>query len=231
MWKHQVEYFKKVFRIITYDLRGFGNSSSGDNQCTIDTHADDLNEIIKRLNIVQPVVCGLSMGGYILLRALELYQHIFKAVILSSTKSEADTNVQKINRFNQIKQIKSGKKKIFFETFLKNALIDATYTNNKEAVNLLMEIMNKQNELSITGALLTLASRTDTTESLSNIKIPALIIVGVEDKLTPPETAHSLHKNIKYSKLELIPDSGHFPNIENPERFNKVIEEFINTLI
>lgn len=227
MWENQVIYFKKEYRVITYDLRGFGNSRSGDGQCTIDTHADDLINIIGDLDINLPVVCGLSMGGYILLRAIELYQERFKAVILSDTRSEADDNIQKINRFNQIKQIKSGDKKTFFENFLKNALCDNTLNSKKNAINFLSEMMGWQNELGITAALLSLASRTDTTESLAKINIPALIIVGKEDKLTPPEAALSLHNNIKNSKLEIIPDSGHFPNIENPGRFNYVIEEFI----
>ena len=98
MWEQQVKEFEKDYWVITYDLRGFGNSEQEYALNTIDSHADDLFTIINELKINKPVICSLSMGGYILLRALERSQDSFKAAILCDTRSEADTNESKLNR-------------------------------------------------------------------------------------------------------------------------------------
>jgi 3-oxoadipate enol-lactonase len=227
MWDNQAEYFQNKFRVITYDLRGFGYSETPECTFTIDTHVDDLMNITGILKLNKPVICGLSMGGYIALRTLELHQDKFKAAVLSDTKSEADTNQAKINRFNQIKQIKSGDRKTFIENFIKNALSEKNYFGKPGLVDFLREIIGWQSDSAITGALLTLAARTDTTDSLKNLNIPALVISGEEDKLIPVEFAKSMNSKIKGSALAVIKNSGHFPNTENPEEFNMAIENFL----
>ena len=69
MWDKQVDYFKKDFHCISYDIRGLGESPAGDGQYTIEGFVDDLFNIINELELKKPVICGLSMGGYIALRA------------------------------------------------------------------------------------------------------------------------------------------------------------------
>jgi len=227
MWDSQVKEFEKDYKVIVYDLRGFGYSEVGDAQFTIDSHVDDLVNIIQKLNIEKPVVCGLSMGGYIALRALELHPDKFKAAILSDTKSESDTNETKTKRFTQIKQIKSGERKSFDEGFIKNALAEKSYSENIELVDFLRKMFSWQKDLAVTGALLTLAARTDTTDSLKNIDMPVLIINGEEDKIINIDSAKSMNCKIKNSQLAIIKNSGHFPNMENPVEFNKAIKDFL----
>ncbi|MGH2574401.1 MAG: alpha/beta fold hydrolase [Ignavibacteria bacterium] len=233
MWDPQAEYFKTKYRVVVYDLRGFGHSEINDGQFPVDSHVDDLNSIIDKLNINKPIICGLSMGGYIALRALEMNQDKFKAVILSDTKAEADANAAKIKRAEQIKLIKSGGKNNFFEGFINNALSESTLKGNEEKqkiVKFLKEMMGWQSDTGICAGLMTLAARTDTTDSLEKVKIPALILVGENDKLVPPEFSKLMNEKITNSKLERIPESGHFPNLENPEAFNRAIENFIENL-
>ena len=227
MWDSQVKEFEKDFRVVVYDLRGFGYSETSDTNLTIDSHVDDLIEIIDTLKISNPVICGLSMGGYIALRALEMHPGKFKAAILSDTKSDADGNEAKIKRFSQIKQIKSGDRKSFDEGFIKNALAEKNYTGNNELVDFLREMFGWQKDTAVTGTLLTLAARTDTADSLKNINIPVLIINGEEDKIINIDFAKSLNSKIKGSKLAVMKNSGHFPNMENPEEFNKAVREFL----
>src|SRR5690348_5482163 len=69
MWDKQVEALENKYRVITYDLRSFGYSEYGDGHFTMDSHVSDLISIIDSLKLEKPVVCGLSMGGYILQRA------------------------------------------------------------------------------------------------------------------------------------------------------------------
>lgn len=231
MWVEQVEYFKGMFRVITYDTRGFGQSETEEGNYTIDSHADDLLEVAGSLGVEKPVICGLSMGGYIALRTIEKAQNKLKAAILCDTKSEADTNEAKIKRAEQINQIKSGGRDEFVNSFIKNALSPITFNqSDKQIVSGIQGIINEQSNFSICGGLMSLASRTDTTPFLEKTNIPVLIIVGQDDKLTPLENAQNLNRQIPGSKLVKINSAGHFANIEQPLTFNEAIKKFIENI-
>ena len=92
MWDEQVKELSKDFYCVSYDIRGLGKSPVGDGQFTIEMFVDDLEKIIDEMKLNNPVLCGLSMGGYISLRAVERMQDKFSALILCDTKSSADDN-------------------------------------------------------------------------------------------------------------------------------------------
>jgi 3-oxoadipate enol-lactonase len=233
MWDSQVEALKNDYRIIVYDNRSFGYSEDDSGSLTIDTHADDLFSVIEELKINKPVICGLSMGGYIALRALERNSSLFKAVILCDTRSLADDNAGKLKRFEQIKQIKHGGREEYVEELLKNLISPKTLNGNSEKqkiVGFIKEIASWQKDSAIAGALLTMAARTDTTDSLVNVNMPALIIVGADDKFTPESPSRLMNEKLKGSLLKIIPDAGHFANMENTEAFNSEVIEFLKGL-
>lgn len=233
MWDLQAEALKENFHVIVYDNRSFGESNENTDSLTIDSHVDDLFSIIDELRLNKPVLCGLSMGGYISLRAIEREQKKFKAVILCDTRSVTDDNSGRIKRAEQIKQIKRGERNVYDEEFLKNTLSPKTLTGNEEkqkTVNFLRDIMKLQKDSAVTGALLTMAARTDTTEYLENVTLPALVIVGEDDKLTPTSPSRMMNAKIRNSSLKIIPEAGHFPNLENTKIFNEIIINFLNSL-
>jgi pimeloyl-ACP methyl ester carboxylesterase len=227
MWDKQVETLQQKYRVVVYDLRTFGYSEYGDGHYTIDSHVSDLISIIDSLKLEKPVACGLSMGGYIMLRALELYQNKFKGVILADTKAEADNNPTKIKRAEQIQMLRAGQREQFTEGFIKASLTEAGFTEKTELVNFLKEMISWQKTETIQGALLTLAARTDTTELLEKVDLPVLIICGKDDRLTPPEFSKIIYGKTKNSELAIIPDAGHLSNMENAEEFNKAVLEFM----
>ncbi len=71
MWQAQVEELSKEKFCVTYDIRGLGESPVGDGQFTMEIFVDDLESIINEMKLDKPILCGLSMGGYISLRAIE----------------------------------------------------------------------------------------------------------------------------------------------------------------
>src|SRR5689334_18153554 len=91
IWAGQVETLKENFRVIAYDIRGHGESSAGNVDFSIDLFATDLISLMDVLKIEKAMLCGLSMGGYIALNAMEKYQHRFIALILCDTQCIADT--------------------------------------------------------------------------------------------------------------------------------------------
>ena len=106
MWEPQIEVLQKRFRVIAYDLRGHGKSGVGDGQYTLEFFVDDLLGLLGHLKIERAVLCGLSMGGYIALRAVERNPERVRSLILADTQSKADSNEAKLKRAsrNQICQ-------------------------------------------------------------------------------------------------------------------------------
>ena len=113
--------FSKVsIASISYDIRGFGKSTAGAEKFSIGLFADDLIGLMDALQIDKAVVCGLSMGGYILLNAVNRYPERFEAIILSDTQCIADSPEAKVKRYKTIQQIEAGGLNDFAEAFVKN---------------------------------------------------------------------------------------------------------------
>jgi Predicted hydrolases or acyltransferases (alpha/beta hydrolase superfamily) len=124
MWKAQIDELSKNYFCVTYDIRGLGESPVGDGQYTMESFVDDLEIIIDKLKLDKPVICGLSMGGYISLRALERMQDKFSATILCDTRSEADNNEGKLKRAAAIKRINTEGLAPFAKDFITNCFGD-----------------------------------------------------------------------------------------------------------
>lgn len=229
MWKPQVDFFGDKYRVITYDIRGLGKSIQKDNQFTMESYVNDFYSVLDNLGIDKVNACGLSMGGYIILRALVRNPERFLSAVLADTRAERDDDNGIISRSNTISDIKSGKREEFAAGFLQKLINRKSY-ETPGIKNILAEIISGNTDDGICGAMLALATRTTTTDNLKEIEIPALVIVGEDDLLTPKNFAETMNKSLKNSMLEVIPEAGHLSNIENPDYFNKVLLKFFEEL-
>ncbi len=229
MWDNAVEYLGKDFYCITYDIRGLGSSASGDGQFTMESFVDDLEFVFEKLKLDKPVLCGLSMGGYISLRAVERMEGKLRGLILCDTKSEADTNQAKIKRAEGIKIINQNGVQKFIEDFVPACFTEKSIQQLPAYKSTLKRSL-KSDPTGVKGCLLAMQGRTDTTPYLNKIKIPVLVICGEEDKFTPPDLMKKLVEKISSSKFVVIPNAAHMTPLENPGYFNKAITEFLNNL-
>lgn len=227
IWEQQLEALGQDFHAVAYDFRGMGNSDVGDGQYTLEGHVDDLIAMLDFLEIDQAVVVGLSMGGYIALRALERNPERFLGVALCDTRSEADDNAGKIKRALAAKGVKENGAEMFAADFVQAVFSADSLNNDISAVGFIKDLIGGTDPKAIAGNLIAMAGRTDTSAALRNIAVPTLILVGEEDKLTPPEAARSMHEQIKDSELRVIPQAAHMSNLENPECFNASLLEFL----
>ncbi len=226
MWENVISILQKTYFCISYDIRGLGGSPCGDGQFTMESFVDDLEEIINELKLDKPVVCGLSMGGYISLRAVERFEEILGGLILCDTKPEADNNEGKLKRAAGIKKINELGVQKFVEDFVSGCFTEESVKNLKEYKETLTRSL-KSDPVGVKGCLLAMQGRTDTTPYLEKIKIPTLVICGEEDKLSPPEVMKSMADKIKSSEFVLIPKAAHMTPIENPEAVSKAILSFL----
>jgi pimeloyl-ACP methyl ester carboxylesterase len=231
MWKEQIAEFSNNYFCVTYDIRGLGQSPAGNGQFTMESFIDDLESIMDELKLDRPILCGLSMGGYISLRALERMQDKFSATILCDTRSEADNNEDKLKRAAGIKRISTEGLASFAKDFITNCFGDYFKQNKKEELDKIIEKSSKFDMVGVKGSLIAMLSRTDTTPVLQKINIPALVICGEQDTLTPPDIMKEMQKKIKNAEYVEIRKAGHMSPIENPKDVNSAIKNFLNKII
>jgi pimeloyl-ACP methyl ester carboxylesterase len=230
MWKAQLDDLSEKYFCVTYDIRGLGESPVGDGQFTMELFVDDLEIIVDKLKIDKPILCGLSMGGYISLRALERMQEKFSAVILCDTRAEADSNEGKLKRAGAIQRINSEGLAPFTKDFIINCFGDNYKQNNKDEFEKRIEKSSAFDPVGVKGSLLAMIGRNDTTEYLNKIKIPVLVICGEFDALTPPAVMKVMADKINGADFVVIKDSGHMSPIENPKKVNEAIKEFLGKI-
>jgi 3-oxoadipate enol-lactonase len=229
-WAPQMAFMKRTQRVIAYDIRGFGGTNLGTIKPSMRVFADDLVKFMDNMGIPKAIVCGLSMGGYIALNAVQRYPERFKALILSDTQATADTEEAEKKRYQTIEQIKTDGLVVFTEGTLKNVFCADSRTHRKEVINQVKDVVLSTSPETIIATLTALAERADMTSSLKFITIPTLIICGKEDSMTPPNQAEALHIAIKNSRLHIIENAGHLSNLEQPAAFNTHLAGFIATL-
>lgn len=227
LWRPQLEALGAGRRLIAYDVRGHGRTPAGDGLYTIDLFVDDLVELLDRLKIERAVLVGLSMGGYIALRAADRAAARVRGLVLADTRAEADTNQSKALRHGAMKLVAEKGVPAFADEFVKNLFSPPTLAANRPCVEELKALMRANPALGIRGTLLALAARMDASAWLGSIKVPTLVVVGEDDGLTPPSAAAAIVRAISGSKLVVIPRAGHVSSLENPEAFNKALDEFL----
>lgn len=230
-WDPQFEFLKETHRVITYDLPGFGRSSPLNTEASIAAYAEHLIKFMDGLHLEKAIVCGLSMGGYILLNAAERYTERFSAIILCDTQCLADSkeNVQK--RYDTIKTIEEKGPEEFAEGFLRNTLTEHTHKHRAELVENVRSMILSNNQEAVTAALRAMAGRKETCSGLKDIRIPALILCGEEDALTPASLSEFMFNHIPNAELRILPKAGHLSNLEAPDTFNDHLHNFISDII
>ena len=230
MWDKQLKALKENYRVIAYDVRGHGNSDAGKGDFSIELFANDLLTFMDALKIDKAMLCGLSMGGYIALNAVEKYPDRFDALILSDTTCVADTPEAKEKRLKVIESIKKSGVEKYAEESIKNLFAPESLSTKKEEIAAVREMIVNTSKQSLYKTLQAFYKRKETCSKLHDINVPVLIVVGKEDKITPPEAAQMMHEKIEDSILYIIEHAGHLSNIENPFDFNNQLEEFFSTV-
>ena len=230
MWKAQLDVLSEKYFCVTYDIRGLGESPVGDGQFTMESFVDELEIIMNELKLEKPILCGLSMGGYVGLRALEKFENKFSAVVLCDTRADADGNEGKLKRAGAIKRINKEGLEPFTKDFISNCYGEHYKQNKKEDFEKRIAKSSAFDPVGVKGSLLAMLGRNDTTDYLNKIKIPALVICGEFDALTPPAVMKTLADKINGAEFVVIKNCGHMSPIENPEEVNKAIVGFLKKL-
>ena len=231
MWEPQIAALGDRYRLITPDLTGFGGSDAPDSptEYSMDSYADQVKAVIDDLGVSQVILGGLSMGGYIAFAFLRKYSEVVSALVLADTRAEADPPEGKEKRTNQQALVRDEGTVGLIETLSGALLSETTRTQKADVVERAKELM-KNPDAGFIGALEAMKNRPDSSDELTGIKVPTLVIVGENDGVTPPDAARKIHEHVGGSRLVVIPGAGHISNLEAPDDFNGALAEFLGAL-
>ncbi|HSL68781.1 MAG TPA: alpha/beta fold hydrolase, partial [Longimicrobiales bacterium] len=189
--------------------------------------ADDLRRLLDHLGIKQAVVCGLSMGGYVALAFYRKYTARVRALVLASTRAGPDTAEARVGREQMATRLRAEGARAASESMLPKLISPETRRSRPELVDFLKEMIQSNAPEGMARAAEAMAIRPSSEELLRSIEIPVLIMHGTEDEVVPRGDAQMLARGIRGAKLQLLPDTGHLTNLEQPDSFNRFLNEFL----
>lgn len=229
LWASQVGALLDRARCIVPDLRGFGESSVKP-PFSMDQYADDVVALLDHLRIERAIVGGLSMGGYVTFAIWRRHRERVRALALIDTKAGADSPDAVQKRRDMIALARERGSAGVADALITGMVGRSTRAKCPEVADSMHSMLESAPVDGIVGALEALLARPDSTQTLSTIDVPTLIVVGDEDVLTPPAESRSMHEAIGGSRLEIIAGAGHVSNVERPAAMNHVLSEFIASL-
>ena len=204
-------YLKDDFEIFTVDLPGFGQTPI-EKPMALKDYADFVHKFLKDNKIEQPIIIGHSFGGAVATKLALIYSDSISKLILVDASAIRRPQrkmilLQKITPI--LKPIISEKLRQLILKLLKLDKTDWTQIKNinlKETFKKVI-IENLKYDLFL-------------------IKSPTLIVWGENDKITPLDEGKLIARTIPGAKIEIIKNTGHFPFLEKPEEFIRLIREF-----
>jgi len=166
------------------------------------------------------VLCGFSMGGYVVLNMLSDMRRPIEAAVLISTSARAATEDEKANRRKAIEYIGSNFPKML-EHLAAVGFSQPTPATGKCIVDMGMHIGP---EIAIQQCR-AIMDRPDVRSMLGRISIPVHVLCGENDRLTPQHLSEEMASLIPGACLQIVPDAGHMLPLEKTEAFKKLINK------
>lgn len=217
------------YRLVSLDWRGFGESdapSSGEIS-TMDTLARDVVALMDHLGIEQAVLCGLSMGGYVVFACLRHYAPRIAGLILADTRPAADPPGRQASREEVARIAETQGSAAIADLQLPRLISDYTRQRNPQVETHVRQMINSATQSGIAAASRGMARRADSTDLLTGITCPTLVITGQDDALIPLSEAQEYAECISGAQCVVIPNAGHLSNLEQPDVFLAAVSNFL----
>lgn len=234
-WQPQVDAFSGDYEVVTYDVRGHGETPLGSRpELTVDRLVDDLHAIVTGLELDDPIVCGLSMGGMIAHQYAARYPDDIGRLVVAGTQTAEPLLLSE----RVLRSIFSGGVLRVGEWFgpeRAETLLDGINSVMERFVG--EDASGHDEELEAIGdnaidmadylAVMEALSQGYTPVDLSAITVPTLILFGGKETATTRAHAGKLAAEVPDAGVEQLPDTGHVSNWDSPALFNETIRAFL----
>jgi len=211
MWRPQ-----QSFQPITPDVLGIGS---------LDDAADHVARLLDQRGIERAVVGGLSRGGAIALAFARRHAARLSALVLCDTNAGVDDEPSKRGRYEMAARLDREGSAFVPDIMLPRLLGDTSFRERAELVEEVRKWILQQDPGAIAAAAIGMAERQDSRPMLASIRVPVLAIAGQEDSAC--ESTRSIADKVPNGQFVSIPRAGHLSNLEQPEKFNAALEQFL----
>ncbi len=218
-WVFQKGFFEGEFNPTIIELPGHGETG-GRGEEEIGKYAEHVYGFLKTLDLGRLFLVGHSMGGAIVQTLALTHPEILKGIVLVGTGA----------RLRVLPAVLEGIKKNFEKTVREIVRFAFSRKASPDLVESGVEYLLECPPEVLYGDFLA-CDRFDFMKEAEKIDLPALVICGAEDEMTPVKYSEFLHHQIKRSRLEIVPGAGHMVMMEAPDVFNAKIKEFIRGIV
>jgi pimeloyl-ACP methyl ester carboxylesterase len=234
-WEPQVRYFCRRYRCIIFNARGYPPSAVPDDpSCYSQDHAaEDIDAVLRHLDISLAHVVGLSMGSFATLHFGLRYPKKARSLVLAGCGTGADPakRTQFQAEAEATAQLYEGEGSAAAATQHAQGPNRVRFQNKDprgwaELVRTMSEHSAKGCSLTLRGVQKQRPSLWELVEAMRKLTVPTLIISGDEDEPCL-EPSLLLKRTIPAAGLLIVPMTGHTVNLEEPEVFNRALTEFL----
>lgn len=227
-WRRQLEAFGDRYRCVAWDARGYGDSDDYEGPLDFRDFAADLERLLDHLGVAQAHLCGLSMGGRIILDFWERHADRVASLVLVDTFPGFDASFTAEGRERFVRERRQplieGKEPRDIAPRVAPTLVSPSAP--QAVVDELVDSMTRLHKDSYIKTIESMTMYQPVTD-VSGIRVPVQIIVGLDDKVTPPPISRRMAAAIPGARLLELEATGHLSNIERPEAFNDCLGAFL----
>jgi pimeloyl-ACP methyl ester carboxylesterase len=235
LWAPQAEALRAAgHRVITPDLRGYGESSVTPGKVLLSAFAEDLAGLLDQLGVVRAVVGGVSMGGQIAMEFYRLHPDRVRALVLSDTSTPAETEDGKAFRERLADRLLAEGMDGYAGEVIDKMLAPYNVSALPAVAAHVLGMMRATDPRGAAAALRGRAERPDYRDTLLAVAaegVPTLVVVGADDVYTPVSAAEAIGRLVPHARVRVVEDAGHLPSVEQPELFNAALLDFLNSVV
>ncbi len=216
------------FRVITLDLPGFGESKLLPSPFSLQDIADEIHDLLTKLNIGNPVIIGHSLGGYVTLSYVKRYKSELKGFGLFHSHAYLDAPDKKENRTKLIEFIKKNGVEPFVKSFIPSLFYEQNRTHLQDVINELTREALKTPGKTIQEYARAMRDREENIELLMNYQKPVMMIIGENDGSIPLEKSIEQSKMLQRPYILTLKETGHMGMFERPVETFNFLHNFLN---
>ncbi|MGZ4666883.1 MAG: alpha/beta fold hydrolase [Frankiaceae bacterium] len=216
-------------RVFLPHQRGFGGTDLGTDEPSLDRVAEDVAALLDRLGSRRVILAGLSMGGYVVMACLRhpLVRERCAGIILADTRPAPDAPAAAERRLRMADRVLAEGTELLQDETVPSLLGETTWRERPRVVERVRAIVRSVPAPAVAWAQRAMAARLDSTQTLRDADLPALVVAGAEDVLTPPEECEAMAKLLADARFVLIPRAGHLTAMEEPALFTEAVTGFL----